>query len=70
MFFLQKMHVFSPFEARCFPPKLLVPKVKELLKRIASDTTGGVVEDEKPLMESGDSTPGLERVGDMRENLL
>eukprot|EP00438_Fugacium_kawagutii_P013944 Skav203410 [mRNA] locus=scaffold1743:228308:235239:- [translate_table: standard] len=33
----------------------LLEEVKELLKRIASDTTGGLVEDEKPLMESGDS---------------
>lgn len=41
-----------------FPvPKHLGPKVKDLLKRIASDTTGGLVEDEKPLMESGDLTP-------------
>ena len=38
-------------------PKHLGPKVKDLLKRIASDTTGGLVEDEKPLMESGDLTP-------------
>ena len=34
----------------CF---ILDLQVKELLKRIASDTTGGLVEDEKPLMESG-----------------
>lgn len=27
--------------------------MKELLKRIASDTTGGIVEEDKPLMESG-----------------
>ena len=27
--------------------------MKELLKRIASDTTGGLVEEDKPLMESG-----------------
>ena len=30
-------------------------QVKELLKRIASDTTGGLVEEDKPLMESGRS---------------
>ncbi|CAK9056190.1 Phenolphthiocerol/phthiocerol polyketide synthase subunit C ((Phenol)carboxyphthiodiolenone synthase subunit C) (Beta-ketoacyl-acyl-carrier-protein synthase I) (Phthiocerol synthesis polyketide synthase type I PpsC) [Durusdinium trenchii] len=36
-------------------------EVKQLLKRIASDTTGGAVEDEKPLMESGmDSLSAVE----------
>ena len=37
-------------ESICF---ILDLQVKDLLKRIASDTTGGLVEDEKPLMESG-----------------
>ena len=32
-------------------------EVKELLKRIASDTVGGLVEEEKPLMESGGRGP-------------
>ncbi|CAJ1350508.1 unnamed protein product, partial [Effrenium voratum] len=38
-------------------------EVRELLKRIASDTTGGLVEEDKPLMESG--SWALPREGDV-----
>eukprot|EP00439_Symbiodinium_sp_Y106_P081712 s190_g20.t2 len=40
-------------------------EVKELLKRTASDTTGGLIEEDKPLMESGmDSLSAVELIFD------
>eukprot|EP00443_Scrippsiella_acuminata_P059198 CAMPEP_0115481012 /NCGR_PEP_ID=MMETSP0271-20121206/57569_1 /TAXON_ID=71861 /ORGANISM="Scrippsiella trochoidea, Strain CCMP3099" /LENGTH=274 /DNA_ID=CAMNT_0002908715 /DNA_START=36 /DNA_END=856 /DNA_ORIENTATION=- len=50
-----------PMMAAPAAPGLSASAVQDLLKRIAADTTGGAVEEDKPLMESGmDSLSAVE----------